>query len=177
MGLFKQWFDLYQCWRSDIAMGRVPDDRGGTGRSDSHRDSGLYSDVGPALTTNPHPGPGECDSIHSPGPASGSDALGPGVKSKEAFEIAFEWILIAEGGKGIIPGDPGGYTSFGISQQFLDSHYPGRKAKDTTLEEAKDIYYEHFWPRGRYHNFETFNVALMYFDAAVNHGPGIAHRG
>jgi len=96
------------------------------------------------------------------------------------FDTFVEKIIIHEGGDLVSddPDDRGGTTKYGISINFagsinLDLNDDGRTTKADiialTLDDAKEIYFEHFWekiqgyllPRG---------LAYIAFDAAVNQG-------
>lgn len=77
------------------------------------------------------------------------------------------------------PGDPGGPTNMGITLKTLEgwrgAPLTAEDVKALTHDEAEAIYKARYWAACRCEAFE-FPVALMVFDAAVNHGPGRAAR-
>lgn len=83
----------------------------------------------------------------------------------EAFCIACNELLKAEGGYVNDPRDPGGETRFGISKRS----YPNVDIKALTLPDAVAIYFRDYWlPAGCEHY--PASVAAAVFDAAVNQG-------
>jgi lysozyme family protein len=85
------------------------------------------------------------------------------------FEECVEIILKHEGGYTNNPNDPGLETKYGISKKS----YPNEDIKTLTYLQAKEIYRRDFWEKLGVHNLpETHR--LMYFDCAVNQGPGRA---
>lgn len=173
MGFYKWWTDFYQNLRPSFHLNST----GCAGGQAGLRGGGVYDDdAGTTSTSEALPDGGGGIGVHQDSPDPERHGIGLGMRQKDAFEIAFKWILEAEGGKGQIEGDPGGFTSYGISQRFLDSYYPGTKAKDITVDMAKEMYFKHFWPGQRYHTMGNLKTAIMYFDTAVNHGPSVAYR-
>ena len=82
-----------------------------------------------------------------------------------SYEKAFPIIIKAEGGYVNDPRDPGGETKYGISKRS----FPHLDIKSLTLDEAKDIYYKHYWqPAGC--DFMQWPMSLYCFDSAVNQG-------
>ena len=64
------------------------------------------------------------------------------------FEQAINFVLKNEGGLEENPNDPGGITNHGISLRFLKSIKPDASEEDIrnlTVNQAKTIYYDHFW--------------------------------
>ena len=82
------------------------------------------------------------------------------------FLDAVRWVIDEiEGGSKVIK-DQGGLTRYGISQRA----YPGLDIAQLTREEAEKLYLRDYWRpiRG---NALPPAVALVLFDASVNHGP------
>lgn len=86
-----------------------------------------------------------------------------------AFDQAITHILANEGGYVNDPDDPGGETNYGISKRS----YPAMDIRNMTEQGARDIYRRDYWDRCRCDELQD-GVALLVFDAAVNHGPGKA---
>ncbi len=82
----------------------------------------------------------------------------------QKFEKAFEYVIQNEGGYVFDKNDPGGETKFGISKRS----YPA--LKDLMLEDAKKIYYQDFWQKGRFEEISDNLVATQVFDLSVNLG-------
>jgi lysozyme family protein len=103
---------------------------------------------------------------------------GPCVTDPE-FERCLPFILKEEGGNDDDPQDHGGRTSRGITQREYTA-WRNKKGLlsqdvwDATTQEVHDIYYTEYWlPKGpALHP----GVALVYFNFAVNAGPGEAHK-
>ena len=91
------------------------------------------------------------------------------------FDDAFRFVLTWEGGFSNHASDPGGATRHGISSAFLQSIGDTRRAEDIEIDDAKDLYREHFWDKLRCDVLPP-SLALMAFDSAVNQGPGFAAR-
>lgn len=83
----------------------------------------------------------------------------------DAFALAFQWVLGAEGGYSNDPDDPGGETKFGISKRA----YPTVDIAALTKEQAETIYRRDYWDRCRCGEF-PLQVGFALFDAAVNQG-------
>ena len=86
------------------------------------------------------------------------------------FEKAIAFVLKAEGGYVNDPKDSGGETKYGISKK----NFPRIDIKNLTPEQAEEIYKKDFWEKYAINKFEDDALALVYFDAAVNMGPGRA---
>lgn len=84
----------------------------------------------------------------------------------EKFEKAFNYVIVNEGGYVFDKNDPGGETKYGISKRS----YPGLNIKALTLDEAKKIYYQDFWLKGKFEQINDKNVATQLFDFVVNFG-------
>lgn len=83
------------------------------------------------------------------------------------FEECVEIILKHEGGYVANILDPGGETKYGISKRS----YPDLDIKALTQRQAIEIYRRDFWEKLGIHNLPESH-RLMYFDCAVNQGPG-----
>src|SRR5215472_7198123 len=95
------------------------------------------------------------------------------------FDACLPWILRMEGGNDDDPHDHGGRTSRGVIQREYDAYRrekgePTRDVWTASDAEIADIYQHKYWlplcptfPAG---------VDLMYFDVAVNAGPGQAAK-
>lgn len=100
------------------------------------------------------------------------------------FESAIKKTLKHEGGYNEVKGDAGGATNFGISLRFLKSIFKDNNTadidhdgdvdandiKNLTENQAKKIYYDHFWLANKCIYIESDDVAAKYFDMCVNMG-------
>jgi len=87
------------------------------------------------------------------------------------FDQAFDLILYLEGKKSNNPNDPGGKTSFGITQKTYDAWrvkkaQPPADVYNITEQEAKDIYYSEYWLQGGCDKL-TPKLAICHFQAVV----------
>jgi len=81
---------------------------------------------------------------------------------RTSYEKAFEIVVGLEGHISDDPRDPGGFTVWGLSSRFN----PGVN-RDTTLEEAKNLYLYKYWiPAGC--DEQLFPMDLCLFDSQVN---------
>lgn len=87
------------------------------------------------------------------------------------FNKAFAFTVSEEGGYVNNPNDRGGETKYGISKKA----YPDVDIKNLTLEMARDTYYKDYWIVGKCDQLPS-KLALVHFDATVNHGPYNAAR-
>ena len=69
-----------------------------------------------------------------------------------AFEKALITVFRKEGKCGIVPGDPCGYTCFGIGENCLGKDL-GINVRNLTRADAENIYYNHFWKK--------YNVGIL----------------
>ena len=69
------------------------------------------------------------------------------------------------------PGDRGGETKFGVAKNAN----PSLNVAALTLEQAYQVYYNHYWVAGKCDLF-PFPLSLVHFDACVNHGIGRAAK-
>lgn len=98
-----------------------------------------------------------------------------------AFNIAFENVVLAEGGYSADPRDRGNWTSGVIGKGELKGtkygisamSYPKVDIKNLTVAKAQDIYYKDFWQALSLDSFEP-ELSYQLFDAAVQHGRGTA---
>lgn len=95
----------------------------------------------------------------------------PTEKFSPKFSRAIPLILKHEGGYVNHPDDPGGETKYGITKRT----YPHLDIKTLTVDDAKRIYFEDFWKKYSYENFE-FLVGEKVMDMAVNMGPSRSHK-
>jgi len=79
------------------------------------------------------------------------------------FQIAVEKTFIHEGGKVNDPQDPGGCTSYGISQKA----YPDFDIPNLTVEQAKAIYYRDYWHKMYLDAMKSQSIAEKLFDLSV----------
>jgi len=87
-----------------------------------------------------------------------------------SFDQAISFVLQHEGKYSNDPNDPGGETSYGISKRS----YPKEDIKNMTKERAIEIYRKNYWephcPK------MSYPLDIIYFDTAVNCGPGLAEN-
>lgn len=87
------------------------------------------------------------------------------------FNKAFAFTVKEEGGYVNNPNDRGGETKYGISKRA----YPDLDIKNLTLAKARNTYYMDYWLVGKCDLLPS-KLALVHFDATVNHGPYNAAR-
>jgi lysozyme family protein len=85
------------------------------------------------------------------------------------FDECVDLVLKHEGGHTSNPSDPGGETKYGISKRS----YPNEDIKALTRYKAIEIYRRDFWDKLGVEKLPESH-RLMYFDCAVNQGPGRA---
>ena len=81
------------------------------------------------------------------------------------YDIAFNELMLHEGGYVNHPDDPGGETKYGICKKYN----PEIDIKNITLEYAKNYYYKNFWT-SMYDKIHNPEVAIKLFDVSVNIG-------
>lgn len=86
-----------------------------------------------------------------------------------SYQLAFHWILSAEGGHSNLVADRGGETLYGLSRRA----YPNLDFKTLTLDKVKRIYHRDYWRICRCDELPNV-LAIAVFDAAVNHGSRMA---
>lgn len=95
-------------------------------------------------------------------------------RDRELFEIAFNTLLLDEGGLSDDPDDPGGLTKYGISKRY----YPDLDIKNLTVDDARELFWKDWWVRYRYKDLAEYNfdIAERVFNIAVNIGPDSAAK-
>lgn len=89
----------------------------------------------------------------------------------DTFNLAVEQVIQLEGGYVNDAKDPGGETKFGISKRS----YPHLEIANITIPQARSIYRRDYW--NVIHGNELPSaLAVVVFDAAVNHGVPTAVR-
>lgn len=108
------------------------------------------------------------------------------INEDDLFERAFAHVLEMEGGYTDDPHDPGGPTNMGITLAVfaawnkvkVNDHNRARLIRDLKrIDRAtvREIYRRRYWDTARCGELPA-PLAVMHFDAAVNHGPGAAVR-
>ena len=105
----------------------------------------------------------------------------PNWKDDKDFNNVMKYLYPQEGGYSNRKEDLGGPTKLGVTQGTFDwynkkHNLPHKDVKNITKEEAQQIYHEYFWKQSGASNIKDKKTALMYFDAAVNHGPYYAKK-
>lgn len=97
------------------------------------------------------------------------------------FRTALNWLWPVEGGwyAGNQARDPHP-TMYGITQTTYDGwrdflRLPRQTVRKITMDEAAEIYWHWYWIKPGCHHL-TWPLAVVHFDAAVNHGTGNAVR-
>lgn len=88
----------------------------------------------------------------------------------QRFNKILEKTLRWEGGLSNDPDDKGGLTRFGISK----AAWPDLDIQNLTLNDAKEIYYSHYWQKPRISSINNDALAGTVFDFGVTAGPGTA---
>ena len=111
-----------------------------------------------------------------------ADILYPTMKEKseaqqewqkdEDFNTFLKYLYPREGAYSDRKADLGGKTNLGVTQNNI----PTKDVKNITKGEATQIYYDYFWKESGASTINDKKVALMYFDAAINHGPYYAKK-
>lgn len=96
------------------------------------------------------------------------------------FDRALAFVFGVEGGYSNDPDDHGGPTRFGVTQATYDGYraavkLPTQEVSEITRDEATAIYRTNFWDVLGCEKL-PWPLAVVVFDAAVNHGPGNAKR-
>ncbi len=97
-----------------------------------------------------------------------------------AFDKAFSFVLINEGGYSNDPDDGGGPTNLGVTAGTLNRAYKDglvghNDVKKLARGEAAEIYREYYWRAAKCHRTPE-PLCVIHFDAAVNHGVGGAGK-
>lgn len=109
----------------------------------------------------------------------------------KAHEFTAKW----EGGISDHPADRGGYTAYGVSQEFLRDWHGTKEGKEflarygfgekfsvaqmkklLTRGVAMDIFKRYFWMNQELSSWPSQALATVYYDMSVNHGKGGACR-
>ena len=104
----------------------------------------------------------------------------------DPFEVALAHVLAMEGGWTEDPYDPGGPTNYGITLATLAAHrklvldsgnFAGlrQQLKQIPASDVREIYFGRYWQPCRARLLSPA-LAVMHFDAAVNHGVAGAAR-
>ena len=94
----------------------------------------------------------------------------PITAAKPDFDKAIPLILQIEGGFSDDKDDEGGVTNFGIAQ----ASHPHVNVRKLTKRGAIAIYKRNYWQASHAYKQPSSELALMHFDASVNHGIGTA---
>lgn len=86
------------------------------------------------------------------------------------FGRSLNFVLNQEGGEADVPGDSGGYTRWGIAQNYNRNV----DVRTLTPERMEQIYREKYW-EGYGCNKYTWPLCCCVFDVVVNMGPGGLH--
>lgn len=86
-----------------------------------------------------------------------------------SLEDCIKFVFGVEGSPTDDPDDPGGFTKYGIAQNF----HPEADVRNLTIEQAAQIYKVEYWDAVRAEDFPP-HLRLALFDTAVNCGPKIA---
>lgn len=89
--------------------------------------------------------------------------------TEKVFDLAFDLLMINEGGYVNNPHDKGGKTKYGVTQTTLNSwnklkKRPKREVKDLTLDETKELYHELYWLKFKCDRLpDALSIALFDF--------------
>ncbi len=92
---------------------------------------------------------------------------------KNNFDIMFNHLLKHEGGYNDIKEDKGGATNYGISLRFLKTINKDANKdtiKNLTKDDAKKLYFTHFYSINNFDMINNQKVANKLFDMCVNMG-------
>jgi lysozyme family protein len=92
------------------------------------------------------------------------------------FQRALDLVLEHEGGFVDHPADPGGATNKGVTQKTYDDYRKRKGLKTRTVKELEpaeisEIYFNGYWRPAMCQEMPNEAMAMLMFDAAVNHGP------
>lgn len=110
-------------------------------------------------------------SLKRTGDPGGTLRLGVGMNEQSAFATALAFTLAWEGDYSDDPHDPGGATRFGISARA----HPGLDIRHLDQAHARALYAREYWV-GAGCDRLAMPLAVVHFDAAVQHGPRRAIR-
>jgi type VI secretion system secreted protein VgrG len=90
------------------------------------------------------------------------------------FNYVMDYVLRNEGGYSNDPDDPGGPTNFGITQHDLAIHrgvpVSADEVKNMTVDEAKEIYFAHYWVPLNLSQLHAAPIATCIMDTGVLYG-------
>lgn len=91
------------------------------------------------------------------------------------FARAVAQVLTDEGGGKVTddPKDHGGRTKYGITQRLLSAITPGKVVDDLTEEQAKKVYFIHFWKEYKFDELPE-RIGVKLFNFCVTAGPRAA---
>lgn len=107
------------------------------------------------------------------------------------FNHAVRVVLQHEGGYVNNPADPGGATNYGISLRWLlkqgeldgddfdfdgDGDIDADDIRAMSVDQARDIYFTHWWKRYKYDRIASGRIATKVLDLSVNMGGPQAHK-
>ncbi len=90
------------------------------------------------------------------------------------FELAFKKLIDIEGGYSDHEDDYGGKTKYGLTENQLNLFCYDGKVKDLTKDEAKELYYKHFWKEPKINKIKNRWIQMEIFEQGVNMGPSEA---
>lgn len=103
----------------------------------------------------------------------------------ERFNKAVKMVLRHEGRLSNDRDDKGEITNYGVSLRFLrqavldmnnDGEINELDVVNLTVEQAKQIYFEHWWQRYKYHQIKDDRLATRLLDLSINMGAYQAHK-
>lgn len=99
---------------------------------------------------------------------------GSKIASMANLALAFQKLLLIEGGYNKVVGDAGGDTKFGIAAAVLSAYY-GRPATTSDVQNldeatAQEVYRQIFWDPTHLDEINDQDVAYAIFDQVVNRG-------
>jgi len=134
-----------------------------------------------AILSTPVPAPTppnpQTPQVYIPAVNNPATTPGEGGHVSSNWERAIAWVLQWEGGFQANPADMGNYyqgrligTKYGISAASWAHQYD---IPNLTVEQAKDIYYQHYWLASGADKY-AWPLSLLVMDTAVLHGAGTA---
>lgn len=98
------------------------------------------------------------------------------MTEQHRFASALDWLWPVEGGwydgkdkRDVHP------TNYGITETTWKAHGTKKPLREITKADAAAIYFEHYWRSAKCQDL-PWPIALVHFDAAVNHGVGQARK-
>lgn len=101
------------------------------------------------------------------------------MMEKTTFDKAFDALMVLEGVESDTPGDPGGYTRYGITARtWFSAHanHPPKPLAEITRDDAKEFYFQRYWVAPGIDRLERIAPLCAWecFEAGVNCGPATA---